>query len=360
MPARKTPLYDIHVQRGARVVDFAGFAMPLQYEGIVAEHQRVRSQVGLFDVSHMGEIRVRGPEAIDVVNRLITNDLRRIDNGRAQYTCLCAEDGGIVDDMIVYRLADDDVLICANASNRDADLAHILERARGDAEIRDEGDAWAQIAVQGPNAPELLRRVFGRAYSPRPFRATWVAFDGAEALLATTGYTGEKGAEIYVPNASAVAMWERLERDGEDLGVAPIGLGARDTLRLEMGYCLYGNDIDRTTSPLEAGLGWVTRLDKAEFVGRDALLAQQAAGVTRRLVGVEVFDRGIPRAGCEVRSGGRAVGAVTSGTRSPSTGRAIGLAYVEVALAEPGTELAIDIRGKQKPARITPPPFFTR
>lgn len=343
------------------MVDFAGFEMPVQYAGILSEHQRVREHVGLFDVSHMGEIRVRGPEALEVVNRLVTNDIHRITDGRAMYTCLCADDGGIVDDMIVYRLGPEEVFICVNASNRAKDFAHMQAHARGDATLEDEGESWSQIAVQGPKAPTLLARLFGaKVAAQKPFRLQPVPFDGAVVYYATTGYTGEPGAELYVPNDRAVALWEALERHGEDLGVGPIGLGARDTLRLEMGYCLYGNDIDATTTPLEAGLGWVTRLDKPEFVGRDAMLRQQAAGVPRRLVGLEVGDKGIPRHGYAVLHDGAVVGQVTSGTRSPSTGRDIAMAYVPTALAEPGTALSVDLRGKLKPATVVKMPFYAR
>ncbi|TNF36479.1 MAG: glycine cleavage system aminomethyltransferase GcvT [Deltaproteobacteria bacterium] len=357
----RTPLYDVHTRLGARIVDFAGFEMPVQYAGILAEHQRVREQVGLFDVSHMGEVRVTGPEALDVVNRLITNDLHRIRDGRALYTCLCAEDGTIVDDMIVYRMSPEEIFICVNASNRATDFAHMQAHAEGDATLVDEGEAWSQIAVQGPAAPELLGRVFGPELAAlKPFRLREAPFDGATVYYATTGYTGERGAEIYVPNDRAVALWEALEREGADLGVGPIGLGARDTLRLEMGYCLYGNDIDRTTTPLEAGLGWVTRLDKPAFVGREALVAQQEAGVPRKLVGLEVGGKGIPRHGYPVLHDGAVVGAVTSGTRSPSTGRDIALAYVPTALSEVGTELTVDVRGKAKPARVVTFPFLAR
>jgi aminomethyltransferase len=358
---RTTPLYDVHLRLGARMVPFAGFEMPVQYDGILAEHQRCRTAVALFDVSHMGEVRVRGPEAVAAVNRLITNDIGKLADGRAQYTALCAPDGTIVDDLICYRLAADEVLICTNAANRETDLAHLREHLRGDAVIVDEGDQWAQIAVQGPRAPTLVGRLFGEAIAAlRPFRIVAAEFAGVACYVSTTGYTGEPGVEVYIQSAGAVALWEALQARGADLGVGPCGLGARDTLRLEMAYCLYGNDIDRTTTPLEANLGWVTKLSKGDFVGRDALLAQQAAGVPRRLVGLEVFDRGIPRPGYAVLHEGAEVGRVTSGTKSPSTGRAIGLAYVPTALAAPGTALSVDCRGKAKPAVVVATPFYTQ
>lgn len=362
----RTALYDEHLRLGGRLVEFAGFMMPVQYDGMLAEHHRVRRQVGLFDVSHMGEVRVTGPEALAAVNRLITNDLTRITDGRALYTCLCADDGTIVDDLIIYRLSPTEIFICVNASNRHGDVAHMRANLTGDATLVDESDAWSQIAVQGPNALELLGRVLGKtAAAQKPFRMKAFNWNSREVLFATTGYTGEAGGEIYVPNALAAPLWQALLEAGADLGVGPAGLGARDTLRLEMGYCLYGNDIDRTTNPLEAGLGWVTRLDKATFVGRDALLAVQAHGLSRRLVGIEVADKGIARHGYKVMVGDREVGVVTSGTMSPSTGRCIALAYVstdvvgltgipEIAPAD----LTVDCRGRMKPATIVAYPFY--
>ncbi len=362
----RTALYDEHVRLGGRVVEFAGFMMPVQYDGMLAEHHRVRRDVGLFDVSHMGEVRVTGPEALASVNRLITNDIHRIGDGRAMYTCLCADDGTIVDDLIVYRLSPTEVFICVNASNRHGDVAHMRANLTGDATLVDESDAWSQIAVQGPKAQTLLGRVLGpEAAALKPFRMKRLTWNDTEVLFATTGYTGEAGGEVYIPNALAVPLWNALLEAGKDLGVGPAGLGARDTLRLEMGYCLYGNDIDRTTTPLEAGLGWVTRLDKEAFVGRDALLQQQAQGLTRRLVGLEVGDKGIPRHGYKVMLGEREVGVVTSGTMSPSTGRCIALAYVATDVvgaagipdAQPAG-LAVDCRGRAKPATIVPYPFY--
>ena len=361
MSERNTPLYEEHVAAGGRMVPFAGWNMPVQYEGINAEHARVREHVGLFDVSHMGEARVKGPDALAVVNRLITNDLTRIEDGRALYTALCDEDGGIVDDLIVYRFSEQEIFICMNASNADADFAHMTERAQGVSQWTNESDAWAQIAVQGPKAPVLLERVFGEEVGAmRPFRVKRLGYANSELYIATTGYTGEPGGELYVHPESAANLWRELLSAGESLGVAPIGLGARDTLRLEMAYCLYGNDIDRSTTPLEAGLGWVTKLKKDAFVGRDALLKQKAEGIDRKLVGLEVFERGIPRGGYPVLAGGEVVGTVTSGTRSPSTGRSIGLAYVAVPLAAEGTDLVVDCRGRHRPAKVVKTPFYRK
>ncbi|MFO0750837.1 MAG: glycine cleavage system aminomethyltransferase GcvT [Myxococcota bacterium] len=357
---KRTPLYETHVALGARMVPFSGYDMPVQYDGMLAEHHRVRQAVGLFDVSHMGEVRVRGKDALTAVNRLITNDLHRIADGRALYTCMCADDGTIVDDLIIYRLAPDHIFICVNAGNHDGDVAHMRERLPTfglDASMADESADYAQIAVQGPKAPTLLARIFGEKLAAmKPFRMRTARFGGAEILYATTGYTGEPGAELYVPNAVAAELWKALVDAGPDLGVGPAGLGARDTLRLEMGMALYGNDIDRTTTPLEANLGWVTRLDKDDFIGKAALVAQESAGVPRRLVGIELTARGILRHGYAVLAGGANVGAVTSGTLSPSTGKAIALAYVQAPHAALGTTLEVDIRGKATPAVVVEPP----
>ncbi len=361
MSERKTPLFDEHVAAGGRMVPFAGWNMPVQYEGINAEHAAVRSAVGLFDVSHMGEARVTGPDALDVVNGLITNDLNRIQDGRAMYTALCDDDGMIVDDLIVYRLSAEEIFICMNASNSDGDFAHMTAHATGDALWVNESDQWAQIAVQGPNAPQLLERVLGGDIGQMgPFRVRALDYEGTTLYVATTGYTGEKGGEIYVHPSKAAKVWQELLAKGSDLGVAPIGLGARDTLRLEMAYCLYGNDIDRTTTPLEAGLGWVTRLKKDGFVGQEALRKQRERGVERKLVGIEVFQRGIPRHGYPVLKGGEEVGRITSGTRSPSTGRSVGLAYVSTGYAVEGTELSVDCRGRIRPAKVVKTPFYTK
>lgn len=356
---KRTALYEQHLSLGGKMVPFAGYEMPLRYDGGVAEHHRVRQDVGLFDVSHMGEVFFRGPDAIAAANHLITNDLNRIKDGRAQYTTMLAEDGTIVDDLIGYRLGPEEILYCVNAANRDTDVAHIRAHLPEgmDVEVTDESDAWTQIAVQGPKAPELLGRLFPEVFPAlKPFRVRRQAYQGQEILLATTGYTGEKGAEIYAPNAVGPALWRALLEAGEDLGVGPAGLAARDTLRLEMGYCLYGNDIDRQSSPLEAGLGWVVRMN-TEFVGKAAL---EARGVTKSLVGIEVFERGIPRQGYAIEREGQVIGVVTSGTKSPSTGRCIGLAYVAPEASELGTEFEVDCRGKAKPARVVEVPFYKK
>jgi len=362
MTLRATPFLACHEAAGGRIIDFGGWSLPVQYAGIIEEHRRVREAVGLFDVSHMGEVRVRGPGALAAVRHLVTNDVD-IPAGHAQYTAMCNEAGGIVDDLIVYRLADEDVLICVNAANRDKDyqwmVAHNPDPAG--AEFTDESDDWAQVAIQGRHAPDILAALTDADVSGLPAfgvcQATIAGVDGC--IVARTGYTGEDGYEVFLPPDGAQTLWTRTMDAGAAHGIQPIGLGARDTLRLEMKYCLYGNDIDDTTSPLEAGLGWVTKLGRDDFVGRAALLAQKEAGLSRRLVCLEVEKR-IARPHSPILSEGQVVGEVTSGTKSPSLGTNIALGYVPRRLARPGNQVQIDIRGRSADARVVKPPFYTR
>ena len=355
----RTPLYDAHLRAGARMVDFAGWEMPVQYAGVIAEHLAVRGAAGIFDVSHMGQLLFTGPDAVAAVNRLITNDLQAVGDGRAQYTCICNDAGRILDDAISYRLGPGEVLMVVNASNREKIAAHVATRIEGEAAVQDVSADWALVALQGPSAPEIAARVLPWVAGMRPFRVR--QSDGM--IAATTGYTGEPGFELFVPPDRADALWTALLDAGQADGLVPAGLGARDTLRLEMAYSLYGNDIDETTHPLEAGLGWVTRLDKpGGFVGRDALAAIEREGMGRRLVGLEVVGRGIARHGYRVldAAGSRPVGQVTSGTQSPSTGKAIALAYVDVPHHTRGTSLQIEVRGRGVEARVTRTPFYRK
>jgi aminomethyltransferase len=359
---KKTPLYDVHVAHGARMVPFAGFSMPVQYTGVIDEHQNVRNAVGLFDVSHMGEVRIRGPRALEVANRIITNDVERLVDGQACYTVMCRPDGGIVDDLVVYRLGPTEIFICVNASNREKDYAWMKEQAKGDAEVINESDDWAQIAVQGPKAVELVERLADapvKDVKTYHFKRGKVA--GKEAIIARTGYTGEDGFELYVQSSDGPAVWNALIEKGKDLGVKPAGLGARDSLRLEMRYPLYGNDIDDTTNPIEAGLGWVVKLDKkTRFVGQDVLEKIKAEGPKRKLVGFEMVDRGIARHGYPVVKDGKKIGDVTSGTVGPTIDKAIGIAYVPAEMAAVGTTLEIEIRGKATKAAVAKTPFYQR
>lgn len=358
----RTPLHAEHVALGARMVPFAGFEMPIHYPlGITAEHRAVREAAGLFDVSHMGEILVSGPGALDLVQYVSVNDASRIDVGQAQYSAMCLESGGIVDDLIVYRYADRWMLV-VNAANVAKDHAWIERHARAfDVEVENASDRIALLALQGPSAREILRPLADvdvDLVTYYRFREGTVA--GVAATISGTGYTGEDGFEIYVDPADAVPLWRALLEAGRPRGLVPVGLGARDSLRLEMGYALYGNDLDEEHTPLEAGLGWITKLDKKDFVGRTTLLAQKEKGVLRKLVGMTVAGRGFPRPGYPILAEGEVAGSVTSGTVSPTLGIGIALGYVPAALAVPGTPLQIDARGRALDATVVRPPFYTR
>lgn len=361
-PLARTPLFDEHVALGGKMVPFAGFEMPVQYPaGITAEHRAVREAAGLFDVSHMGEFVLRGPHALDLVQRVTVNDAAGIEVGQVQYSAMCLEHGGVVDDLTVYRLADRYMLV-VNASNIDKDLAWIRGHADGlDVEVEDRSRETGLLALQGPVAREILRPLADFDVDDvRYYRFTEGAVAGVPALVSGTGYTGEDGFELYVDAGAAVTLWRALLDAGSGRGLLPAGLGARDSLRLEVGYALYGNDLDEEHTPLESGLGWITKLDKGDFVGRDALLRQKAEGVKRRLVGLRMTEKGFPRPGYAVLAGGEPVGVVTSGTVSPSLGEGIAMGYVPTELASPGTGLAIDVRGKPVAALVQRPPFYTQ
>lgn len=357
---RQTPLHDEHVRRNAKLVQFGGYLMPVQYPtGIRAEHEAVRERVGLFDVSHMGEFRVRGPEATEFVSYLTTNDPSGLGHGQAQYSAMCLPDGGIVDDLLVYRLDEQDFRLVVNAANIQKDWAHALEHAEGfDADLEDESEAVALLALQGPRAEEVLSSLTDVALSEIGFyRFARSEVDGIGAVVSRTGYTGEDGFELYVAAEDASGLWRRLEEAGHGAGLLPAGLGARDTLRLEMGYALYGNDIDESTTPLEAGLGWLVKLDKGEFVGRDALRAQKERGVERRLTGFRLTERGFPRAGYAVRFRGEPSDEVRSGTVSPTLGVGIGTVYLPPD-AEPAEPLEVVIRDRDVAGQVARPPFY--
>lgn len=353
---KTTPLFELQRQAGARFVPFAGWKMPVQFAGIPDEHHVVRRGVGIFDTSHMGELEVRGPGAVELVQYAITNDLGRIGPGQAQYTVVCREDGGILDDLIVYRIADDRVFICMNASNRAKIVDHFVElgRSRG-VEVVDRSDDFAQIAIQGPASDSIVAALFGDAVvALGSFHFVELAYQGETVIVARTGYTGERGVEVFAPPALAPAIWQRCV----EAGAAPCGLGCRDTLRLEMGYCLYGNDIDETTNPLEAGLSWVVRLKAGDFLGRDALLQVKKAGVARRLVGLRLNERAIARSHYKIVSNGSSVGEITSGSLSLSLDIPIAMGYVPVELSAPGSEVGIEIRKKTVAAEVVTTPFY--
>jgi len=360
---KTTPLTDWHRAHGARMVPFAGFEMPVQYRGVLAEHEAVRSRVGIFDITHMGEIAVTGPQAGAWLDGLVTNRVAVVAPGKVVYTAMCRPDGGVLDDMLIYRLGDEDWLVVCNASNHEKIAAWLVEhRPAQGVELEDLSDGIALIAVQGPDSPALMGRV--GVLSDRT--ADMAALDfytaltcdgpGGRWVVSRTGYTGEHGYEIYLPFADAVAVWEELIAEGKDLGVEPIGLGARDTLRFEVGYCLYGHELAEDISPLEAGIGWAVKLKKDAFTGRDALLAQKAAGIPRRLVGLALDERGIARPGAPVLHGDEQVGAVTSGTFSPSLKVALALALVRAPVDE--SDLSVEVRGKRLACHVVPFPFL--
>jgi aminomethyltransferase len=358
---KQTPLFDEHVALGARLVPFAGYSMPVQYPtGIVKEHHAVRTAAGLFDVSHMGEFEVRGPQAFDLVQHLLTNDVARLDVGQAQYTVLTASDGRALDDCILYRF-EDRYMVVVNAGNLEKDRAWFERAARGfEVEFADQSEEFGLIALQGPRAERILARLTDADLPGIGFyRFVEARVAGANAIVSRTGYTGEDGFELYVAAVDAPRVWRELLRTGEADGLIPAGLGARDSLRLEVGYILYGNDLDERRTPLEAGLGWVVKLDKGEFMGRDALARQKEEGLREKLVGFELREKGFPRQGYEIRHAGEPAGEVTSGVLSHSTGKGIGLGYVVIEAAKPGTPIEVVIRGRPVPAEVVRPPFYT-
>jgi len=359
----RTPLYECHLEAGGRMVAFAGWEMPVQYSGVIEEHRTVRAAAGLFDVSHMGEVAVRGRGAEAFVQRLTPNDVSKLVPGRAHYSGLLDERGTYLDDLLVYRLAERELLLVVNAANASSDFEWIASHARGaaDVEVEDVSDRYALLALQGPRAVEILASLTPVDLDGiRYYGFEQGEVDGAVALLSRTGYTGEDGFELYLSPADAPRIWKRLLQVGKPLGLLPAGLGARDTLRLEAGMALYGHELDDTTTPWEANLGWVVKLDKGEFLGRQALLEQKEAGVSRKLVGFEVRGRGIAREGHAVYHAGEEVGRVTSGTFSPTFEKALGMAYLPVAFAEEGTRIEIEVRGRRLDAAIAPLPFYQR
>jgi aminomethyltransferase len=356
---KRTPLYELHRAAGAKFVDFGGWEMPVQYSSIIDEHKTVRTSVGLFDVSHMGEIEIRGPQALAVVQRLTTNDASKLEVLQVQYSTLCYPHGGIVDDLTVYRLDPEHFFLCVNAANIEKDLAWILEQARGDADIINTSAQIAQLALQGRYAQATLQPLCDIPLGAvRYYWSAKARVKGIEALISRTGYTGEDGFEIYCPASQGPELWSALMEAGAPYGIKPIGLGARDTLRLEMGYALYGNDITAEITPLQAGLGWIVKLAKGDFIGREALAKERAEGIKRRLIGLEMIDRGVARAHYRIQVDGQVVGEMTSGTVSPSLNKGIGLGYVRVEYAKVGTPLQIDIRGKPAQARVAATPFY--
>ena len=358
---KRTPLYAAHRRAGAKMVEFAGWEMPVQYSGVMGEHVAVRTHAGLFDVSHMGEIEIRGPGALALCQKITANDVSRMKLQQAQYNLLMNENGGIVDDVIFYRIEPSYFLICVNASNSDKDFAWIQKHADGEVEVANASSRYAQLALQGPLAAKILQALTSLQLGEiKPFFFASGDVSSIRCLVARTGYTGEDGFEVYCDSADAEKLWNALLESGRPMGLEPAGLGARDTLRLEKAYPLYGHELDDTTTPLEAGLEWVIKLAKGPFVGREVLLKQKEEGVKRKLVGLELLEPGIARSEYPLFKDGKSIGRVTSGTKSPSLGKSIALAYVTIEEAELDNTVDAEIRGRKIPARIVSLPFYRR
>jgi aminomethyltransferase len=359
--AKRTPLYEIHQALGARLIEFGGWDMPVQYSGILAEHRAVRTHAGLFDLSHMGEIEIAGPKALEVCQELLVTDVARVQLWQAQYSVLCYPEGGCVDDVIVYRVAEDRYLLCVNASNIEKDWDWISQQNRARASLTNRSDEYALVAIQGPSAREMLQPLVSLDLSAiRRYWATPGEITGIRAVIARTGYTGEDGFELFVAAESAAAVWNACLETGREKGLTPVGLGARDTLRLEAGLLLYGNDIDTTISPLEARLQRLVHFDKGAFIGRDALLRQRSEGLAKQLVGLKMEGSGVPRHGYTLWSGNDRLGAVTSGTQSPTLGVGIALGYAPPSFCSVGQTLDVEIRNRRVPARVIALPFYRR
>ena len=359
---KSTALTQKHVSLGAKMVPFAGYNMPVSYTGLNEEHHAVRNSVGVFDVSHMGEFILKGPHALDLIQKVTSNDASVLTDGKAQYSCLPNETGGIVDDLIVYRIDDKTYMVVVNASNIEKDWNWIRQHDTWNVEMKNISDDTSLLAVQGPNAIKTLQKLTDVKLAEIPYYSFVKGkFNGVDnVVISNTGYTGAGGFELYFENSHAVKMWDAIFEAGKEFGIRPIGLGARDTLRLEMGFCLYGNDIDDTTSPIEAGLGWITKFTK-DFTNRASLEKQKKEGVTKKLVGFEMIDRGIPRHDYVIAdASGNPVGKVTSGTQSPTLNKAIGMGYVKTQFAKPGSEIFIMIRDKAIKASVCKTPFLNK
>lgn len=361
---QRTALYEEHKSLNGKIVDFAGWEMPVQYSGVLDEHKTVRTQVGLFDVSHMGEVLVTGRGALEWLQKMVTNDLSKVAVGQAQYAALCYDNGTIVDDIITYRKGADSFFICVNAGNAKKDVAWLKDHLPTSGVVLEDLSAeYSQIAIQGPRSRELLQEAVDIKIGDMKYY--WFAEGkvfGTPAIIARTGYTGELGFEVYIPNSAARMVWRGLLEVGQKYGVKPCGLGARDTLRLEMGYLLYGNDMDDTTNALECGLGWVTKFAKGDFIGASALRTANEQGLKRKLVGFEMVDKAIGRHGYKIfgsESGGSEIGHVTSGSVGPSVGKNVGMAYVTTDKSVLGSDIWVEIRGERKHAKVAKKPFYT-
>ncbi len=359
---KQIALNELHEKLGAKMVPFAGFNMPLQYEGVSAEHQHVRNEVGIFDVSHMGEFRVSGDRAEAFLQKVTTNDVSKLTDGKVQYSCLPNGRGGIVDDLLVYRFSDKDFLLVVNASNIEKDWNWLESQNEDGAVMVDVSDEYSLFAVQGPKTSKALQDLTSIDLNAMKYYTFEQGmFAGVpDVIVSATGYTGAGGFEIYVKNADAEKVWNRIMDAGKAHNIKPIGLGARDTLRLEMGFCLYGNDIDDSTSPIEAGLGWITKFSK-DFINSEEFKEQKERGVAKKLIGFEMMDRGIPRKDYIIKNeSGDVIGNVTSGTQSPSTKKSIGMGYIKTEFSQPDTKIYIEVRGKSLKANVVKPPFIDK
>ena len=359
---KRTTFYNVHKNLGAKLVEFAGFDMPIQYSSIIAEHKSVRNSVGVFDVSHMGEVFVKGDRALDFVQHITVNDASKLFAGRVQYSAMCYEDGGIVDDLLVYRIADNEFMLVINASNIDKDFDWMQKNNKFGVELKNESDEYSLLAVQGPNALITLQKLTETKINLEYYHFTKLNLAGIDMIFSRTGYTGELGYELYFKGNESVAeeLWGKIFEAGKEFDIQPVGLAARDSLRLEMGFCLYGNDIDQTTNPLEAGLGWITKLSKQNFIGKEALVKVKENGLKRKLVAITSDEKTFPRHGYDLSVSNNKIGKITSGTVSPMLEKPIAMGYVETQFAEIGSEINFLIRDKEVPAKVVKLPFVKK
>jgi aminomethyltransferase len=359
---KKTKFYNVHQKTGAKIVEFAGFLMPIQYTSIIAEHKAVRNKVGVFDVSHMGEVFIKGAKALDFIQHITINDASKLFPGRVQYSAMCYPEGGIVDDLLVYRIAEDEFMLVVNSSNREKDVNWMNQHNSFNVSLSDESDDYSLLAVQGPKSKDTLQKLTEMALDMEYYHFVQGKLAGIDMIVSRTGYTGELGYELYFKGDEndAEQLWDKIFEAGKEYGIEAAGLGCRDSLRLEMGFCLYGNDIDNTTNPLEANLGWITKLKKEDFIGKESIEKAKAEGLKRKLVPLITDEKAFPRHGYEVTADGKKVGTVTSGTVSPILDKAIALAYVGTEYSEEGRDLNFSIRGKEIPAKVTKLPFVKK
>jgi len=357
---KNTKFYDIHVKLGAKIVEFAGYNMPIQYSSIIGEHKAVRNSVGVFDVSHMGEVFVSGENALKFVQEITVNDASKLNDGRVQYSAMCYNDGGIVDDLLVYRISDTEFMLVINASNIEKDFNWMNENNKFGVELKNLSDEYSLLAIQGPNSKKTLQKICDRDLDLEYYHFFKAKIADYDMIISRTGYTGELGYEIYFKGDQKTAeeIWNKIFEAGEEFEIKPIGLAARDSLRLEMGFCLYGNDIDKTTNPLEAGLGWITKLKKDSFNGREVLLKIKEEGMSRKLVPLTTSEKVFPRHGYDLTANGKKIGQVTSGTVSPVLDKPIALGYVETKFAAEGSTVNFLVRGKEIPATVVSLPFI--